>query len=205
MEPRLTRYDYDSGALAGMAMTSVHGGSDVRANLTRAHDAATAGSSCTAKWFCSYPCDIPGLAQTATGLSCFVLERGPGMEFQTPEGQARHALAAERRGRVPRRPRALLASRAGACRRSSAWSTTRGWIACSARRPCTAGDARAIHLWRDTVAPVRLKTHRAPAMRNVLADLALDSRPPRRRDAVARAYDEGDCAREFPPLPPPPS
>ena len=35
-EPRLTRPDYDSGALAGMAMTERQGGSDVRANITRA-------------------------------------------------------------------------------------------------------------------------------------------------------------------------
>ncbi len=35
-EPRLTRPDYDDGALAGMAMTEKQGGSDVRANTTRA-------------------------------------------------------------------------------------------------------------------------------------------------------------------------
>src|SRR5579862_4111180 len=35
-EPRLTKPDYDQGALAGMAMTERQGGSDVRANITRA-------------------------------------------------------------------------------------------------------------------------------------------------------------------------
>ena len=35
-EPRLTQPDYDHGALAGMAMTERQGGSDVRANITRA-------------------------------------------------------------------------------------------------------------------------------------------------------------------------
>ena len=35
-EPRLTRPDYEQGALAGMAMTEKQGDSDVRANTTRA-------------------------------------------------------------------------------------------------------------------------------------------------------------------------
>src|SRR5579884_2326963 len=35
-EPRLTRPDYEQGALCGMAMTERQGGSDVRANITRA-------------------------------------------------------------------------------------------------------------------------------------------------------------------------
>ena len=35
-EPRLTKPDYDTGALSGMAMTERQGGSDVRANITRA-------------------------------------------------------------------------------------------------------------------------------------------------------------------------
>ena len=84
-EPRLTAYDYDSGALAGMAMTERQGGSDVRANITRAQDVGDGWFELHGhKWFCSYPpCDIfLVLAQTAAGLSCFVLERGPGMEFQ---------------------------------------------------------------------------------------------------------------------------
>ena len=35
-EPRLTSADYAAGAIAGMAMTERQGGSDVRANITRA-------------------------------------------------------------------------------------------------------------------------------------------------------------------------
>ena len=38
-EPRLTGTDYATGALAGMAMTERQGGSDVRANITRAEPA----------------------------------------------------------------------------------------------------------------------------------------------------------------------
>src|SRR6266567_3816985 len=39
-EPRLTKPDYEHGALAGMAMTERQGGSDVRANITRAEPVA---------------------------------------------------------------------------------------------------------------------------------------------------------------------
>ena len=79
-EPRLI-----AGALCGMAMTEKQGGSDVRANTTRAEPVGDGWFELTGhKWFCSYPpCDIfLVLAQAPAGLSCFVLERGAGMEFQ---------------------------------------------------------------------------------------------------------------------------
>ena len=84
-EPRLTSTDYEHGALAGMAMTERQGGSDVRANITRAEPAGDGVYEIHGhKWFCSYPpCDVfLVLAQAPAGLSCFLVERGPGMEFQ---------------------------------------------------------------------------------------------------------------------------
>src|SRR5436305_11612508 len=81
-EPRLTKPDYESGALAGMAMTERQGGSDVRANITQAHSVGDDVYEIHGhKWFCSYPpCDIfLVLAQAPGGLSCFLIERGPGM------------------------------------------------------------------------------------------------------------------------------
>src|SRR5258708_4047863 len=84
-EPRLTLPDYERGALSGMAMTEKQGGSDVRANTTQAVAAGDGTYEITGhKWFCSYPpCDVfLILAQAPGGLSCFLLERGPGMEFQ---------------------------------------------------------------------------------------------------------------------------
>src|SRR5215204_1197038 len=84
-EPLLTLPDYERGALCGMAMTEKQGGSDVRANVTRAEAAGAGWYELTGhKWFCSYPpCDVfLVLAQAPGGLSCFLLERGPGMEFQ---------------------------------------------------------------------------------------------------------------------------
>ena len=85
-EPRLTRPSYGDGALAGMAMTEKQGGSDVRANTTRAEPAGDGLYELTGhKWFCSYPsCDVfLTLAQAPGGLSCFLFESSdPGFRIQ---------------------------------------------------------------------------------------------------------------------------
>ena len=90
-EPRMTTLDYDPGlrasatkrgVLFGMAMTEKQGGSDVRANTTRATPVGAGGPGgehllTGHKWFCSAPmCDaFLVLAQAPGGLSCFVLPR----------------------------------------------------------------------------------------------------------------------------------
>ena len=70
------------GLTIGMAMTEKQGGSDVRANTTRAHPVGDKGEGngyrlVGHKWFCSAPmCDgFLVLAQTEVGLSCFLLPR----------------------------------------------------------------------------------------------------------------------------------
>ncbi len=70
------------GALFGMAMTEKQGGSDVRANTTRARPLDGGGAAAEYeltghKWFCSAPmCDaFLVLAQADGGLSCFLLPR----------------------------------------------------------------------------------------------------------------------------------
>jgi putative acyl-CoA dehydrogenase len=95
-EPLLTNASYDpglwppdakAGLLAGMAMTEKQGGSDVRANATRAEPAGDGSYLVTGhKWFCSAPmCDLflilayargtsPG-TPAADGLTCFLLPR----------------------------------------------------------------------------------------------------------------------------------
>ncbi len=92
-EPRFTSLVYDGrlrpspgkdGALCGMAMTEKQGGSDVRANTTRAEPVGEGAFVLTGhKWFCSAPmCDaFLVLAQTPGGLSCFLLPRF------TPDGE----------------------------------------------------------------------------------------------------------------------
>jgi putative acyl-CoA dehydrogenase len=85
--PRLTATTYDpdlrpaaekASALCGMAMTEKQGGSDVRANTTRAQAADDGWWELTGhKWFCSAPmCDLfLVLAQTGEGVTCFALPR----------------------------------------------------------------------------------------------------------------------------------
>ena len=66
-------------------MTEKQGGSDVRANTTRAEPAGDGLYELTGhKWFCSAPmCDVfLVLAQLPAGLTCFLVEPGPGFEIQ---------------------------------------------------------------------------------------------------------------------------
>ncbi|MGW0548824.1 acyl-CoA dehydrogenase family protein [Streptomyces altiplanensis] len=87
-EPRLTSHVYEeglrepslkAGALFGMGMTEKQGGSDVRANTTSAQPLAGEGEYLLTghKWFCSAPmCDgFLVLAQAPGGLSCFLVPR----------------------------------------------------------------------------------------------------------------------------------
>jgi putative acyl-CoA dehydrogenase len=86
-EPKLTSLVYDPelrliddkvGALCGMAMTERQGGSDVRANETEARPLGGAEFELHgSKWFCSAPmCDaFLMLAQAPGGLSCFLVPR----------------------------------------------------------------------------------------------------------------------------------
>ena len=85
-EPRITagRYDASSqpasakrGVTIGMAMTEKQGGSDVRANTTRAEKSGDAFTLTGHKWFCSAPmCDaFLTLAYTDKGLTCFLVPR----------------------------------------------------------------------------------------------------------------------------------
>ena len=90
-EPRFTSASYDrrmvpaadkTGAMCGMAMTEKQGGSDVRANTTTAVPLDGGGPGAVYeitghKWFCSAPmCDaFLTLAQTESGISCFLLPR----------------------------------------------------------------------------------------------------------------------------------
>jgi putative acyl-CoA dehydrogenase len=89
-EPRLVARAYDPrnvsalekpGAIAGMGMTEKQGGSDVRANTTRAERTGDGTDGAWAltghKWFCSAPMSdiFLVLAQAPGGLSCFLVPR----------------------------------------------------------------------------------------------------------------------------------
>jgi putative acyl-CoA dehydrogenase len=200
-EPRLTLPDYQNGALCGMAMTEKQGGSDVRANITRADPAPNEGDDVYVlnghKWFCSYPpCDLfLVLAQASAGLSCFLVERGPGMEFQRlkdklgtrslPSSEvefrgARGRLVGEEGRGVP-----AIITMVNHTRLDCLLGST-----CSMRR----GTLEAIHHARHRSA-FGAPLVEQPAMTNVLADLALESEAATvAAMRVARAYDEKDDA-----------
>ncbi len=200
-EPRLTAYDYERGALAGMAMTEKQGGSDLRANITRAQEIGDGLYELHGhKWFCSYPpCDVfLVLAQAPAGLSCFLLERGAGMEFQRLKeklgtrslpssevelrGAGAHLLGEEGRG-IQTIIRMVNHTRLD-CMLGSVTSYRRGTL-------------EAIHHARHRSA-FGAKLVDQPAMQNVLADLALDSEAATVSALrVARAYDEGEQSADF--------
>nr|WP_298410472.1 acyl-CoA dehydrogenase family protein [uncultured Halomonas sp.] len=91
-QSRLLAWDYDpravpiadkSAVTLGMAMTEKQGGSDVRANTTRAVKDGADYRLTGHKWFCSAPMSdaFLTLAQTDDGLSCFLAPRF------TPDGE----------------------------------------------------------------------------------------------------------------------
>lgn len=197
-EPRLTRPDYEQGALAGMAMTERQGGSDVRANITRADPLDEGWYELYGhKWFCSYPsADVfLVLAQAPDGLSCFFVERGPGMELQRLKDKlGTRSLASsevEFRGL-----RARLVGEEGRGVRAIIRMVNH------TRLDCLLGSASTMR--RAVVEAVHHARHRAafgvplaeqPAMANVLADLALESEAATAAALrVARSYDGGEPA-----------
>jgi putative acyl-CoA dehydrogenase len=197
-EPRLTLPDYERGALSGMAMTEKQGGSDVRANTTQAVPAGDGTYEITGhKWFCSYPpCDVfLILAQAPGGLSCFLLERGQGMEFQRLKDKlgtrSLPSSEVEFRGAVAR-----LVGEEGR------GVPTIIEMVNHTRLDCLLGSATGMR--RGFVEAAWHAKHRAAfgkllvdqrAMQNVLADLALESEAATVAALrAARAYDEQDHA-----------
>ncbi|OHC26388.1 MAG: DNA alkylation response protein [Pseudomonadales bacterium RIFCSPLOWO2_12_59_9] len=81
-DPRNLPMEQKTGVTIGMAMTEKQGGTDVRANTTKAHPVGAGGPGQAYelvghKWFCSAPmCDaFLTLAYTDKGLTCFLLPR----------------------------------------------------------------------------------------------------------------------------------
>ncbi|MER6180288.1 acyl-CoA dehydrogenase family protein [Streptomyces sp. NPDC001652] len=210
-EPRLTSVVYDrelrpahqkAGALFGMGMTEKQGGSDVRAGTTRATPLAEDGTyELTGhKWFCSAPMSdgFLVLAQAPEGLTCFlvprVLEDGTRNPFRIQRlkdklGNRSNASAevefdgtwARRVGEEDRGVRTIIE------------------MVAATRLDCVLGSAG---LMRQAVTQaVHHCTYREafggklvdkPLMRNVLADLALESEAATTLALrLAAAYDDG--------------
>ncbi len=212
-EPLITATTYDprsipaaekGSALSGMAMTEKQGGSDVRANTTVAtplHGGGAGGEYEIVghKWFCSAPmCDIfLVLAQTDDGLSCFLLPR------ILPDG-SRNAFHIQR-----------LKDKLGNHSNASseielhgAWAQMVGdpgrgvptiiEMVGHTRLDCVIGSAAGMRV--GVVNATHHAAHRSafgktlidqPLMRNVLADLCLESEATTALAMrLARAYDE---------------
>ncbi|MFH0516036.1 acyl-CoA dehydrogenase family protein [Streptomyces sp. M41] len=210
-EPRLTSMIYDrelrpagqkAGALFGMGMTEKQGGSDVRANTTTATPLAEAGTYTLTghKWFCSAPMSdgFLVLAQAPDGLTCFlvprVLEDGSRNVFLIQRlkdklGNRSNASAevefdgtwARRVGEEGRGVRTIIE------------------MVAATRLDCVLGSAG---LMRQAVAQaIHHCAHREafggklvdkPLMRNVLADLAVESEAATTLALrLAAAYDDG--------------
>jgi putative acyl-CoA dehydrogenase len=197
-EPRLVLPDYERGAICGMAMTEKQGGSDVRANTTQAEPIGDGWYELTGhKWFCSYPpCDVfLVLAQAPAGLSCFVLERGPGMEFQRLKDKLGTRSLPSSEVEFRGAPARLLGPEGRGV-------PTIIEMVTHTRLDCMLGSATGMR--RGVAEAVWHTRHRSafgarlveqPLMVNVLSDLAIEAEAAMTSVLrLARAYDEGDTA-----------
>jgi len=191
VQPRFTSTAYDprfipaaekTGALCGMAMTEKQGGSDVRANTTRAvappRPRPRAEYELTGhKWFCSAPIATPHRPAQAGRGSCLPLPRflpdGRG-SFPPPSAQDKSANRSNaERGRVD------LGLRCDG--REGRGVPTIIEMVNHTRLDCVIGSAAAMRRrWRQAritarTAPLRELPPTSRFMRNVLADLALES------------------------------
>ncbi|MGA8098590.1 MAG: acyl-CoA dehydrogenase family protein [Candidatus Cybelea sp.] len=203
-DPRLVPVVQKSSALCGMGMTEKQGGSDVRANQTRAIPVALPGAGreyllTGHKWFCSAPMSdaFLVLAQAARGLSCFLVPRVLADGTRNP-----FAIA---------RLKDKLGNRSNASAEVE-FDATHGWLIGDegegiarivemvnyTRMDCAVGSAalmraalvQAIHhaAYRRTFDALLIEH---PLMQNVLADLALESEAATVLCMrVARAIDE---------------
>ena len=193
LEPLLTATTYDpglrapdskAGLLAGMAMTEKQGGSDVRANTTRAVPTGDGSYLITGhKWFCSAPmCDeFLILAQADQGLTCFLLPR------VRPDG-SRNAIALLRlKDKLGNRSNASAEVEYDGALAWPVGSPGRGVatiieMVSATRLDCLLGSAAAIR--QSCVQAVHHADHRMafgtrlaehPAMTAVLADLTIEA------------------------------
>jgi putative acyl-CoA dehydrogenase len=201
-EPRLTKPDYDQGALAGMAMTEKQGGSDVRANSTVAEPVGDGVYELTGhKWFCSYPpCDVfLTLAQAPAGLSCFLFESSdPGFRIQRlKEKLGTRSLPSSEVEYDGVRARLVGEEGRGVQTIIRMVNHTRLDCLIGSAAGMRWGLVHALHHARHRSAFGNLLADQ-PLMQNVLADLALDAEAATTTAMrVARSYDEGKSASAF--------
>ncbi|GAA0681830.1 acyl-CoA dehydrogenase family protein [Kitasatospora atroaurantiaca] len=193
LEPLLAASEYDfglrepgskRGLIAGMSMTEKQGGSDVRTNTTSAVPQADGTYRLTGhKWFTSAPMSdlFLTLAQAPGGLSCFMLPR------VLPDGSRNRILLQRLKDKLGNRSNASA---------EIEYDGAVGWLVGEegrgvqtiiemvnmTRLDCTLGAASGMRL--GAVRALHHATHRRafgaalvdqPLMRNVLADLVVES------------------------------
>src|SRR3712207_246710 len=208
--PRLTAASYDpelradkGSAKCGMAMTEKQGGSDVRANTTRAEPDGDGYRLTGHKWFCSAPmCDVfLVLAQSAEGVSCFLVPR------VLPDGTRNTFRLQRLKDKLGNRSNASSEVEFDQTWGQLVGEAGRGVptiieMVAHTRLDCVLGSAAGM---RWAVANATWHTaHRSafgrtladqPLMQNVLADLCIESEAATAvAMRLARAYDEGDLA-----------
>ncbi|CAL9592945.1 acyl-CoA dehydrogenase family protein [Streptomyces sp. enrichment culture] len=210
-EPRLASAIYDrdlrparlkAGALFGMGMTEKQGGSDVRANTTAARPLAEDGTyELTGhKWFCSAPMSdgFLVLAQAPDGLTCFLVPR------VLEDGTRNTFLIQRLKDKLGNRSNASAEVEFDGTWARRVGEEGRGVrtvidMVAATRLDCALGSAG---LMRQAVAQaVHHCSYREafggklvdkPLMRNVLADLALESEAATTLALrLAAAYDDG--------------
>ncbi len=203
-DPMMRPPDDKAGCLIGMAMTEKQGGSDVRANTTRAVPVGRGGPGeeyllTGHKWFCSAPmCDaFLALAYTEHGLSCFLVPRW------RPGGSRNRLLLQRLKDKLGNRSNASCEIEYRDTWARMVGEEGRGVrtiieMVNHTRLDCMIGSAA---LMRQALAQAaHHAAHRSafgrllkdqPLMRNVLADLALESEAATvLAMRVARAYDD---------------
>ena len=208
-EPKMEVYRYDKrfvpaaekeSVLFGMAMTEKQGGSDVRANTTRAASIGDGEYEIFGhKWFCSAPmCDaFLILAQADAGLTCFVLPRWK------PDG-SRNAVRLQRlKDKLGNRSNASSEVEFHGAYARRLGEEGRGVptiieMVGHTRLDCVLGAAAGMRVaveqagWQvDHRSAFGKLLADQPLMRNVLADLALESEAATvTAMRLARSYDE---------------
>ncbi|MER7000307.1 isovaleryl-CoA dehydrogenase [Streptomyces sp. NPDC000410] len=193
LEPLLASREYDfglrepmakRGLIAGMSMTEKQGGSDVRTNTTAAVPAADGTYRLTGhKWFTSAPMSdvFLTLAQAPGGLSCFLLPR------VLPDGSRNRIHLQRLKDKLGNRSNASAEIEYDDAYGLLVGEEGRGVATIiemvnMTRLDCVLGAASGMRL--GLIRAVHHATHRRafgaalidqPLMRNVLADLALES------------------------------
>jgi putative acyl-CoA dehydrogenase len=209
-DPRFRPASDKTGALIGMGMTEKQGGSDLRANSTRAEASGLGGPGeeyriTGHKWFMSAPmCDaFLILAQAPGGLTCFFLPRW------TPDGRLNAIHIQRLKDKLGNKSNAsseveFHAAAAWAIGEEGRGIPTIIEMGTYTRLDCALGTAG---LMRQCVAQaLHHASHRTafqrhlsdqPLMRNVLADLALESEAATTLALrLARAFDAQEDANE---------